>query len=286
MDYLSYHVPDIALPKADHARISGIAMDVVEDVYQKVVQAPTPIPFVHADLLRAARTSELDLRKPKEREYWNYVVGLYPEDLGATHAGLVLRVGKYDLTGPVISPENRPSWQIESRMGIKHLQLRGTDLNAVFSGVLINDPELGVIVTPTSGLWAARKAKIGPAKGAPDAAVDLMNIVVTRAVLRALAAADPKKPARKEAIVESTWTRPDTRETFAVRSVPVPGPIKVHKMADDDACLRFYGRKIRDTNGTPDDPLCTQNIPTLTGTAESAPKNTKKRARAPKKDKK
>jgi len=171
-------------------------------------------------------------------------------------------------------------------MGIKHLQLRGTDLNAVFSGVLINDPELGVIVTPTSGLWAARKAKIGPAKGAPDAAVDLMNIVVTRAVLRALAAADPKKPARKEAIVESTWTRPDTRETFAVRSVPVPGPIKVHKMADDDACLRFYGRKIRDTNGTPDDPLCTQNIPTLTGTAESAPKNTKKRARAPKKDKK
>lgn len=281
MDYLSYHVPAFELPKADHARISGIAMDVVEEVYQKVLNAPTPIPFVHGDLLRAARTSELDLRKPKEREYWNYVIGLYPEDLQAKHQGLVLRVGKYDLTGPMISPENRPSWQIESRMGIKHLQLRGTDLNAVFSGVLINDPELGIIVTPTSGLWAARKQKMGPAKGAPDAAVDLMNIVVMRAVLRALAMG-PKKTRNKEVIVESTWTRPDTWETFAVRSIPIQGSIKIHKMADDDVCLHFYGRKIRDNNTTAEN-VCMQNIPTLTGTVNII---AKKRTPAAKKGKK
>jgi hypothetical protein len=266
MDYLSYHVPDITLPNEDHARISGIAMDVVEDIYLKVLNAPMPIPYVHADLLRAVRTSELDLRKPREREYWNYVVGLYKEDVvQAKHPGLVLRVGKYDLQA---RQEDKPSWQIESRMGIKHLQLRGTDLNAVFSGVLINDPDLGVIVTPVSGLWAARKAKMGPAKGAPDAAVDLMNIVVTRAVLRALADSKKTKTTRRET-VESQWTRPDTKETLAVRSIPVKKPIKIHTMAEDDVCLRFYGRKTQgNVLNVKDELLCTKNIPTLVATTK------------------
>lgn len=280
MDYLSYHVPTFELPKADHARVSGIAMDVLEEVYQKILSTPSPIPYVHGDLLAAVQTSELDLRKPKEREYWNYVVGLYPEDVRAEHAGLVLRVGKYDSNAPMV--QDKPSWQIESRMGIKHLQLRGTDLNVVFSGVLVNDPELGVVVTPVSGLWAARKAKMGPAKGAPDAAMDLMNIVVTRAVLRALSQ-DSKKSRKKETVVESQWTRPDTKETLPVRSVPVPGPVKIHKMADDDVCLRFYGKKIRNGNSAaPGDPVCTENIPTLAGysepkRAESKKKQTKKK---------
>lgn len=258
MEYLSYHIPGFELPKEDHARISGIAMDVIEDVYERIVQAPTPIPYVHGDLLAAVKTAELDLRKPKEREYWNYVIGMYPEELGAKHPGLVLRVGKYDTTAPMVM--DKPSWQVESRMGIKHLQLRGVNFNAVFSGVLINDPDMGVIVTPVSGLWAARKGKMGPAKGAPDAAVDLMNIVVTRAVLRALANSKKGKTSR---IVESEWTRTDTKQVVAIRSIPVQGPVKIHKMADDDACLHFYGKKIRDPAAVPDEPLCTKNIPTL-----------------------
>jgi hypothetical protein len=277
IEYLSYHVPAFELPKEDHAKVSGIAMDVVEEVYQKVVRAPTPIPYVHGDLLAAVRTSELDLKKPVQREYWNYVVGLYPENAETNHRGLVLRVGKYDAQSPtMINSKDRPSWQIESRMGIKHLQLRGTDLNAVFSGVLINDPDLGVIVTPVSGLWAARKAKMGPAKGAPDAAVDLMNIVVTRAVLRALA--KKTKATRQETVVESQWTRADTKETLPVRSIAVPGPINIHKMADDDVCLRYYGRKIANASVS-EEPLCTKNIPTLAGNGNKPSEPTKGKAK-------
>lgn len=263
----TYHVPSFVLPKRELAEVSGIAENVVQTLYEQVLASPKPVPFVHEELLRAARSTELDLSKPRTTQFYNYVVGLYNDTIDFD--GLVFRVGKYDPTGPMTEKD---SWQIESRMGIKHLQLRGPDVNALFSGVLINDPERGITVTPSSGLWAARKAKVSVDPKA-DAAMDLMNVVVTRAILKALATSKTSRTARD---IVFQFQNPQSKAPMTFRSKVLKTPIPFQGFSED--CLDAYVRRLKNPEANLQNARCMANIPTLTG-QQPPPKTRAKRTR-------
>jgi hypothetical protein len=245
----TYYVPSFVLPREELAEVSGIARNVVQTLYDEVLKSPKPVPYVHEELLRAVRASELDLSKPRTTQFYNYVVGIYNDSAEAPFDGLVFRVGKYDPEGPMV---DKASWQLESRMGIKHLQLRGPDVDALFSGVLINDPVKGVTVTPSSGLWAARKAKVGKVDPVTDAAMDLMNVVVTRAILKALASPKARSKKYDDFVFESRY-----------RSRVLRTPIKFQGFSED--CMDAYVRRLKDPQTPMADARCMANIPTMTG---------------------
>jgi len=251
----TYYVPSFVLPKDELAEVSGIARNVIETLYDKVIKSPKPIPFVHEELLHAVRASELDLSKPRTTQFYNYVVGLYNDSAEAHFDGLVFRVGKYDPDGPMIGKD---TWQPESRMGIKHLQLRGPDVDALFSGVIINDPERGVTVTPSSGLWAARKAKVSNSQNPKtDAAMDLMNVVVTRAILKTLSSMT--SPKHKDYVYQFQYPTSKSPTTF--RSQIMKTPIRFQGFSAD--CMDAYVHRLKDPEAPMANARCMANIPAL-----------------------
>jgi hypothetical protein len=220
-------------------------------------------PLQPSDFMRAVNPNVPDFSKPKKRTYYNYVIGVYKDTLEehyAAHPGLVFRVGKYDPSKVAAGAPD--SWQEESRMGIKHLQLLGMDMRMLLSGVLINDPKEGLLVSPISGTWARKKDAIlrklrntfQRVTEETDTLLDLLNVLVTRAVIVELANTGGKRGPRKPLELE---TMNGTRFVSRV----VSGRFPVHKHHAGKECVASYLMAMDDRSGM--DARCVKDIPSL-----------------------
>lgn len=223
---------------------------------------PNLPPFhMHEPVILAASANVPDFGKPFKRTYYNYVIGTYKEHLHEhrrVHDGLVFRVGKYDpSTKKLVGKE---SWQVETRMGVKHLQLFSVDLNVLFSGVIINDPVEGLFISPSSGTWAKKKQSILEKLSLvvtdnTDILLDILNMLVTRKVIMEMASRGGKARPKKALSTETTGGA-------LIVSDVVPGKIKVHKFHDRDECMSSYVRLLEGGKNSVN-ARCRSNIPQL-----------------------
>lgn len=219
----------------------------------------SPISHVLPAVLAAAAADVPNFGRPPHRLFYNYVIGKYKsEEHRRVHPGLVFRVGLYDPdTKRMVG---RPTWQVETRMGVKHVQLFGPDLDILLSGVIMNDPVDGLFISPSSGTWAKKKEtilrKMRSVTERTDTLLDLMNLLVTRRVIQELATRGglrrPLKDLRFEAANGTIYV-----------SVVIPGKLPVHRFHTKEECISSYRRKLASGSNSNINARCKSNIPSL-----------------------
>jgi hypothetical protein len=246
-------LPTIHVPAFSFSMDSTLLFDLVfnPDVNPRLVANPAMLIAAAPDM------PEFDLTRPRRRIFYNYVIGRYKSQ-GAAFRGIVMRVGAYDEERK--KAVDKKTWQLETRLGVKHLQLIGPDLDMLFSGVLMNDPREGLFVSPSSGTWAKRKDAILDTAGLTDesertrmgAWLDLVNVMFTRRVLGVLDQKGglPGKPV-------------ETRVGDVVfRSQVLPGIFAVHRFHEADECVRSYAARVKGGDDAFNE-RCLMNIPKL-----------------------
>lgn len=213
--------------------------------------AEHPPYWAFTGMAKAVTTDFPSLVRPRRNPaltYYNYVAGIY------RHSGkefVAFRTGRYD-ESKLGREGSKASWQVETQMGIKHRQLVSTDISLLFSGVLISGPE-GVVVSPISGTWLARKAVLlgqmhqhdsSTPKNTLDAWLDLVNVMYTQNLLRKMSS-EGGVNIRGLAVND--------------RIVPVRGAIPVTMSRE---CKNSYVARVT-TGQAITNPNCLKNIPGL-----------------------